>query len=109
MESPEYVLACHRYIELNPVRAGMAPDPLAYSWSSYAANSGLRSDPLLRPHCEYLALGTDTATRYAAYRQLFDQLFPASLLGAIREAERGKPGPRVETPTAGYTCEPAVR
>jgi len=39
-ESARYVLACYRYIELNPVRAGMAGHPAAYAWSSHAANSG---------------------------------------------------------------------
>lgn len=29
-----YVLACHRYIELNPVRAGMVARAEAYRWSS---------------------------------------------------------------------------
>ena len=29
-QSEDYVLACHRYIELNPVRANMVPHPRAY-------------------------------------------------------------------------------
>src|SRR3989440_5617612 len=37
--SEHYVLACYRYIELNPVRAGMVSHPADYPWSSYAANS----------------------------------------------------------------------
>src|SRR5688500_13119076 len=32
-----YLLACHRYIELNPVRAGMVAHPSEYAWSSYRA------------------------------------------------------------------------
>lgn len=61
--SPEYVLACHRYIELNPVRAGMATDPEAYEWSSCAANIGRRTDVLVAPHPDVLALGPG---KYAA-------------------------------------------
>jgi len=37
-----YVLACHRYIELNPVRAGMVRSPEQYPWSSFAANAAGR-------------------------------------------------------------------
>jgi putative transposase len=61
--SAEYVLACHRYIELNPVRAGMATDPGAYAWSSCAGNIGTRADGLVAPHPDVLALGPGT---YAA-------------------------------------------
>jgi REP-associated tyrosine transposase len=130
VESARYVLACYRYIELNPVRAGMTGDPRAYLWSSHAGNSGMRGDPLLQPHAEYLALGQQDATRHAAYQGLFDQALEPPLLRSIREAanggyplasdafkssvlapagsrmERGKPGPRVESPEANYICEP---
>jgi putative transposase len=33
-------LHCHRYIELNPVRARMTDDPVAYNWSSAASHCG---------------------------------------------------------------------
>ncbi len=35
VESERYLLTCMRYIELNPVRAGMVVDPGDYRWSSY--------------------------------------------------------------------------
>jgi len=51
-----YLLKCQRYIELNPVRAGMVPHPSDYPWSSYGANGDLRaSDPVI-PHDGHLAL-----------------------------------------------------
>src|SRR5262245_8472477 len=56
-ESARYVLACYRYIELNPVRARMVTNPAAYFWSSYAANSGACPDPHIAPHPELAALG----------------------------------------------------
>ena len=34
VDANDYLLACVRYIELNPVRAKMVEDPLAYPWSS---------------------------------------------------------------------------
>lgn len=44
IESDRYLLACTRYVELNPVRAKMVAAPADYPWSSYRAKVGL--DPL---------------------------------------------------------------
>jgi len=30
-----YILACYRYIEMNPVRAGIVQHPAEYHWTSY--------------------------------------------------------------------------
>ena len=57
VEAETYFLACQRYVELNPVRAGMGPDPAAYPWSSFSANAGAQPDPVITPHPLYLALG----------------------------------------------------
>ncbi len=63
-DSAHYVLACYRYIELNPVRAGLATHPEAFEWSSYSVNAGKRQDPLITPHVEFLALGHDPQRAY---------------------------------------------
>jgi putative transposase len=86
VESACYVLACYRYIELNPVRAGMVGNPTAYLWSSYAVNSAARSDPFLSPHPEFIALAADGNKRHATYRALFDNEIDEPMLGAIRDA-----------------------
>lgn len=39
VQTEKYLLSCQRYIELNPVRAGMVRDPVDYRWSSYRANA----------------------------------------------------------------------
>src|SRR2546428_2248197 len=65
VESAHYVLGCYRYIELNPVRAAMVDHPTGYLWSSYAVNSGMRSDPLVSPHPEFVALSADAKSRHA--------------------------------------------
>jgi len=70
-QSEDYVLACYRYIELNPVRAGMVRRPQDYRWSSYHANGLGRTDALLTPHEEYLRLGRNDQDRREAYRALF--------------------------------------
>jgi putative transposase len=62
-----YVLAACRYIDLNPVRAGIVTDPPAYRWSSYGVLAGHRSDPWLVPHPTLLQLGKVPGTAYAAW------------------------------------------
>jgi putative transposase len=86
VESARYVLACYRYMELNPVRAGMVKHPAGYAWSSYTVNSGARSDPLLSPHPEFAALAADNERRHAAYRALFADEIDQPLLAAIRDS-----------------------
>jgi putative transposase len=66
-----YLLACMRYIEENPVRAGLAPHPGAYPWSSYRANALGKDDALLTPHPHYCSLGRSPEERRAAYAALF--------------------------------------
>lgn len=88
VESARYVLACYRYIEQNPVRAGMVRSAAGYRWSSYLGNAGLRTDPLLTPHVEYQALGAEPAQRYRAYRELVDGELAPDELSSIREAAR---------------------
>lgn len=73
IDSRGYLLACMRYIEMNPVRAGMVEHPAQYRWSSYAANALGESNAILSAHAEYLALGNTAASRRAAYRGLFEQ------------------------------------
>lgn len=85
-ESAHYVLACYRYIELNPVRAGLVDNPGNYSWSSYSVNVEGRQDQLITAHPEYLGLGQDGDSRRQAYRGLFDDVLDAALLQRIREA-----------------------
>ncbi|HUQ73646.1 MAG TPA: transposase [Burkholderiales bacterium] len=89
VESREYVLWCHRYIEMNPVRAGLAPQPSAYRWSSHEGNVGSSDNPLLRPHAEYTALAEEPAARQAAYRRMFDGQEDPAFLAAIRNATTG--------------------
>ena len=62
-----YLLACMRYIELNPVRAQIVGRPDDYRWSSFAANALGYKDPIVTPHPLYYALGRSPETRRAAY------------------------------------------
>lgn len=68
-----YLFACMRYIESNPVRAGLVRDASAYRWSSYRANALGEDDALVAPHPWYYGLGRSREERCAAYRELFAQ------------------------------------
>lgn len=84
VDSGSYFLACSRYIELNPVRVRMVAHAGDHPWSSYGANGNGCSDPLLTPHEEYLALGTDPTARAAAYRALFGDAMSDDVVEEIR-------------------------
>ena len=86
VDSRGYLLRCHRYIELNPVRAGLVRYPWQYPWSSYRANAEGQESLLITPHPELLALGGDGETRRAVYRQLFDSAPTTRDLDEIRVA-----------------------
>lgn len=73
IDSERYFLACMRYIELNPVRAGMCAAAEDYPWSSCASHLGRRSDPLLSEHLLYWTLGNTPFEREAAYRALLEE------------------------------------
>jgi putative transposase len=85
-DSARYVLACYRYIELNPVRAGLASRPESYEWSSHGINMGQRANVFLSPHAEFVALGTTTEARIQAYTELIEQALDPAMVGAIRKA-----------------------
>lgn len=89
VESEPYLLACCRYIELNPVRAGLVRDPRDYPWSSYRANAEGALDTCVTPHERYLALGCDPAERRDEYRALCRTGLAAAPLDAIRSATNG--------------------
>ena len=89
IQADNYLLACQRYIELNPVRAGMVAHPADYRWSSYRANAQGEEDALVTPHETYLALGRTAARRHAAYREFLQSELEPGLLDRIRQASNG--------------------
>ena len=85
VQSERYMLTCMRYIELNPVRAGMVSNPADYRWSSYRSNAGgMEAIDWLRPHEEYLGLASNKDLRTAAYRELFKAALDPGDIDAIR-------------------------
>lgn len=110
VDTDNYLLACYRYIELNPVRAGVAPRPEDYPYSSYHVNALGKQDKLVTPHGVYLELVSpgsescdfpngnqctelrqhDSEPSVTRYRSLFDQAMSRKELTEIRRGtEKG--------------------
>ena len=88
IESDAYCITCYRYIDLNPVRAGIALQPAAYPWSSYRANALGEANHLLTPHATYLQLGSTLKDRVARYRNLVDDALDDNAIDRIRYGAR---------------------
>jgi putative transposase len=85
IDSDAWLLTCMRYIEMNPVRAGMVNHPSDYRWSGHRANASGTNNPLPRPHELYMTLGNDAAERQFAYSELFRDQLAADQVHEIRE------------------------
>lgn len=86
MDPSAFLLVAQRYVELNPVRAGLVRKPGDYAWSSYGSNTVGKEDALVTPHAEYKRLGRSLKARRAAYLETFGQPIGESLLTRIRNA-----------------------
>ena len=88
VDSEAYLMKLMRYIELNPVRAGMVAHPCDYAWSSYARNAdaavGVHAD-WIKPHDVYLSLARNPSDRSRAYCALFDTVIDNAELAQIRD------------------------
>ncbi len=87
VDTEHYLLSCYRYIELNPVRAGIARLPQDYSYSSYQHNACGKNDPIITPHITYKKL---TKKGIEAYQKLFEHALSRKELTNIRKGtEKG--------------------
>lgn len=84
VDSETYLLRCHRYIELNPVRAGITDEPGSFRWSSCASYLGKRPATFLSVHPHWLALGQTREARQAAWRRILDEAIPPEQIEEIR-------------------------
>ena len=104
VDTEQYLLVCYRYIELNPVRAGMVADPADYIWSSYRCNAFGVESLLCSPHEQYLLLGYEAKERQYRYRELFKSHVDGQLLMDVREALN-----KELAFGSGYFCEQVER
>lgn len=86
VDSEVYLLTCMRYIEMNPVRAGMVEHPGDYRWSSYASNAQGKCHTLLQQHPLYRSLGKTVEECTYAYRELFRSQLNDEDVHDIRDA-----------------------
>lgn len=85
IDTDAYLLACMRYVELNPVRAGIVNNPQDYLWSSHRANAYGDADPTVTLHEVYRGLADTDEKRACAYRALFELPLPTAVVDRIRE------------------------
>ena len=81
-----YWLTCLRYLELNPVRAGLVPSPELYRWSSYRAHALGTQDRLVRLHPLFRLLGATPLERQRAWRETCRSPIDDDTLLTIRRA-----------------------
>ena len=86
VDSDRYVLTCMRYIELNPVRAGLVSEPELVRCSSYRYHALGEADALVSPHPLYLALGASPRDRRDAYRAMCRWALSPEVLRDIRRS-----------------------
>ncbi len=70
IDTESYLLQCGKYIELNPVRAGMVNHPGQYKYSSFNYYALGEPDHLLTPNPLYLDLSPLKAERIKLYIKL---------------------------------------
>lgn len=91
VQNDRHLLACCRYIELNPVRARMVTAPQDYRWSSCRARLGFANSPVLDLDPCYIGLAVDESTRRERYIAFLRDVVPEGEWGLIRTAlQRGQ-------------------
>jgi len=103
VQDDAYLVTCMRYIDLNPVRAGLVGHPGDHPWSSYLRNAGHQPLLPLAPSPAYLALGAEPKSRAIRYRELCESALPEETLATIRESvQKSRPLGSTET---GVRCD----
>ncbi len=83
VQDDQYLLNCIRYIELNPIRAGLVKEPGDYKWSSYRSHAHGWSSSIWTPHPLYLSLAKRRSVRQSIYRELMNQSLPNEVVDKI--------------------------
>jgi putative transposase len=88
VETETFLLTLQRYIELNPVRAGIVKTPEQYKWSSAKDHLAPVGNALIVDHEVYTRLGATPAERASAYMSMIVKPLEESALSQIRAAAR---------------------
>ena len=84
VQGQRYLFSCYRYIELNPVVAGVVNVPGEYPWSSFRCNALGQENRYIKAHAEYLSLGSSGEDRRSAYQSLFAEQVDEKLVEELR-------------------------
>ena len=91
IQQDEYLLACCRYVELNPIRAGIVDIPENYKWSSCRYKAGIERLDWLDLDPYYKSLGRTDKEREERYKKFVKGSIPQGEWELIREAvQRGQ-------------------
>lgn len=75
VSTSEYLQACCRYIELNPIRASVVVNPADHKWSSFNCLANGKSNPVVDQRPCYKSLGKNGPERQEAWKAyLFDTI-----------------------------------
>lgn len=86
IQTDEYLLACCRYVDLNPVRARMVTSPEDYPWSSYRMKAGLDQSSWIDKDPCYMSLGQTPRQRCEHYQFFVRSAIPDGEWELIRKA-----------------------
>jgi len=86
IDKDDYLMACLRYVELNPIRAGIVSRPEEYRWSSYAQRVGFCDDVWIDNDPVTSTLGNSLTTRRRAYAEFVEEGVPGPEIALIRKA-----------------------
>ncbi len=92
IDNDRYLIACCRYVELNPVRAGIIKDPIEYQWSSYRSKIGLNTADWLDLDPFYLDMGATPEERGSNYRTWLRQTYSDEEQQFLRHSSPRRPG-----------------
>jgi len=99
IDSERYWFTCMRYVELNPVRAGIVERPEDYRWSSYRCHALGNRDDLIVPHSLYLAIGNAAVVRQQCWRAICREALSKEQLAEMRDLVRHGRSVRRAEPT----------
>jgi REP-associated tyrosine transposase len=88
IETDRYLLTCGRYVDLNPVRAGIVRAPEDFRWSSYCPRAGVTSCAWLDPDPAIESLAATRSRCRERYREFVTEAVPEGELTLIRGALR---------------------
>ncbi|MDD5680356.1 MAG: transposase [Candidatus Omnitrophica bacterium] len=80
IEKDEYLMGCARYIERNPIRAGIVTDLSKYPWSSYNYYANGKPDDIITTDSIYEGFGKTTQERMKNYIKYVNESNPYEAL-----------------------------